>query len=198
MRHLIAWAILSAALLRAQPISEAKLAAIGNAMAAEFRRSHTVFHCPEADSMLARIGPQVVSALGGGTYSYALVTGDWPAGSAEPFVFHGGHVFIPAEVFLRADSEYAFVFALAHGIAHLQLSHFRTQSPAGIPLFWNPASILPLAAQAHKARWEREADEFARATLEKAGFKASGEQPDPEWEAIQKAVRAAVDRKSVV
>jgi predicted Zn-dependent protease len=195
-----ALALLAAAFtLDAQP--QTKWAAIGNALAADYRQSHPTFSCPEAEQVLERLAPKITPLLGGGNYTYAIVTHDNRHRIPEPIAFAGGHLFVPAAVFERAASEEEFAAAIAHALAHLHLSHYRTESPGAIPLYWNPAAeILPLAVHARLPQWEREADEAARAALAAAGldpyaidrYGARSQQlSTPKWREVQDAVRAA-------
>ena len=74
---------------------------------------------------MERIGSKLAAVLpdSGITYTFTLVEDNLGRSTNEPLALPGGHIFIPASLFLASRNEAEFAGMLAHAIAHVAARH---------------------------------------------------------------------------
>lgn len=125
-------------------------ALLGKQLASEFRERMTVIESPVVQRYLDRVGERIAPS---GTFT--LIAEDPCPEIHEPIGFPGDSFFVPAALFLAAESEDELAGMLAHAWAHVQAV---------------PAEPLILVGCGPIHRREAEANAVAEQTMERAGF----------------------------
>jgi predicted Zn-dependent protease len=94
--------------------------ALGNQIAAEFRRDARPLESPAALAYVNGIGQRLAKEIGGPAfpYTFALVADD-PAEVHEVAAFPGGFLFVPSSLILAVKDEDELAGMIAHAIAHV-------------------------------------------------------------------------------
>ena len=164
-----------------------KEAALGAQLAQEVRRHSTALELPAAQEYVERIGRELATKLPNEPKHTFEVTGAPGSHMREPFVLPGGYIFIPATLFLTAQTEAEFAGMLAHSMAHAALRHGTRQATRGvavnytsIPLIFvggwsgihgsDDALAVPLGFLKFMREYELEADRVGAQATARAGY----------------------------
>ncbi len=175
--------------------SPAKEQAMGRALADEIQRMSTPVNDPSVDAYMTALQAELTSARAAGDrdspaeYRFEVVTG---LEASEPTALPGGHVFIPAVAFLRAQNEAELAGVVTHAMGHVALRHAtraasrgKVANTASIPtVFMGGASgmhadssrsrvLVPAAMLPVQRTFEIEADAYAVRRASAAGFDVS-------------------------
>jgi predicted Zn-dependent protease len=176
----------------------AKEASLGRSIAAELDRIEGRVDNPSITAYLEKLVARVQKQQMAGPVSFTItVTRD----SAKPLVqgLPGGLLRVPLAAILRAGSERALAFALAHGMAHVVARHglqkaSETKGLSTIPVIYlggwqhgHDERLLPRAMLETYRQQELEADQLAETWVSAFPFASTEAQ---EFEAIQAAARS--------
>jgi beta-barrel assembly-enhancing protease len=162
----------------ASPDSPEKQAAFGAALARSFRQNTTPLDSPAALDYVRRLGAKVAAQLPEprANFTFELIKSDSCGGLHEPCSFPGGHIFVPASLFLAAQDEAEFAAMLAHAMAYVQ-ADLQERSATALPAGWNgfggplesQAFVSALQLQAQRSN-QRRADLLAVKFTSTAGY----------------------------
>lgn len=112
-----------------------KEAEIGAAMAHAVRNSTTPIGDSTVQDYVGRLGRQLTAHFSGGDFDwdFAMIRDNRGGSTHEPISVPAGHIFVPAFLFLAAESEAEFAGMLAHSMAHVAERHatrMATRGPA--------------------------------------------------------------------
>jgi predicted Zn-dependent protease len=171
-----------------QPISAEKEAALGAAMAKNFRQRSKPLESAAAREMVERIGKRIAAVLPEDAPKFSFDPVVAVEGSFhEPASLPGGYVFVPSELFLKTLNEDEFAGMLAHAMAHCAARHGTRLASRGqvtglttIPLIfmggWSGMHAqgaqvaMPLGFLTHQREFELEADRIAVKSMAAAGY----------------------------
>jgi predicted Zn-dependent protease len=105
--------------------SNEKEAVLGASLAAAVRNNTTIVESATLIQYVERIGRKLAAVLpdSGITYTFTVVEDNLGRSTNEPLALPGGHIFIPANLFLASRNEAEFAGMLAHAIAHVAARH---------------------------------------------------------------------------
>ncbi len=158
-----------------------KEALIGVRIAEGVRKDATVMESVAAREYIQQIGQNLAAQMpaSGLTYTFELVA-ESEGLMHEPAVAPGGHIFVPAPLFLSVESESEFAGVLAHSVAHAAGRHSvrlvqpgPVTPPSKIPLMvviHLRNSIVPLGYVEPLREFELEADRLAMQAMARAGY----------------------------
>jgi predicted Zn-dependent protease len=166
-----------------------KEVALGNQVAAEFRKSHRMLESPVVAAYVNGIGQRLVSQMGGPPFTYRFeVYADDSRAMPEVAALPGGFVFVPTSLMLAVYDEDELAGMLAHGIAHVASRHGTKQATkaelvdrATIPLIymggWSGAAMrqgqaqaIPMGMLQTVRKFELDADVLAARAMAAAGY----------------------------
>jgi len=170
------WVLMLTGLAAAVQNREAELA--------ETVRKHSrVLDSAAVREYLEWIGRELAAQLPEGGLNYTFDLLDGPGGALrEPTVLPGGYIFVPAGLFLTAESEGEFVGMLAHAMAHASARHGTRMAsrdkPSIIagdaPLIIMGKTTVPLQFLSVRRGFELEADRIAVQAMSGAGYDPTG------------------------
>jgi beta-barrel assembly-enhancing protease len=158
----------------ASPDSPQKQAAFGASLARTFRQNTTPLDSAAALDYVRRLGARLAAQLPEphANFTFELIKSDSCGGLHEPCSFPGGHIFVPASLFLAAQDEAEFAAMLAHAMAYVQEGSVEFV-PAGWSGFGAPldsqAFVSALQLQAQRSN-QRRADLLAVKLTSAAGY----------------------------
>jgi predicted Zn-dependent protease len=199
MRSTLCVALLSTLTLAAQErqagpgpnlYSREKEAALGASLAQQVRRQAPALDNAAALEYVERLGAKLAAQLPEPrfTYTFAVTASDQSNILHEPLSLPGGYIFVPASLFLAAQSEAEFAGMLAHAMAHVAERHgtqaaTRTEisQMSTIPLIfyggWTGFGVrqastvlIPAAYVRFQREYEQEADLLAVKLISAAGY----------------------------
>ncbi len=150
-------------------------AQIPAAVAADIRKHVTVFESPGALEYLRMLEQRL--AAPGTRYTFELIT-DSTNELEEPIALSGGHVFVPAGLFMAARDEAEFAGMLAHAMAHVEARHILRSSaqtagstvPSTFVYMPGPTAMVPMRFIEQVRAFESDADLIAARKLDAAGY----------------------------
>lgn len=164
--------------------SSQKEAALGARLAEDVRTRKKLLASPAALEYVESLGRELEPHMpdGGPGYTFECLAESGII-LQEPGVLPGGYIFVPAGLFLAAESESEFVGMLAHSMAHSAARHgMANRSQAGnsgrVPLLftipWDglhgTETSMPLGFLPVMRTYEEEADRIAVRTMARAGY----------------------------
>ena len=151
----------------------AKQAGLGAYVAASYRQQTPSLESTDVQQYVGRLARTLAPQ---NQYSIEVLAGDLGNAIREPVWLPGGHILVPAPLFLAVESEVEFAAMLAHAIAHIENGHAkpRPAKPGGIPLTFSTNGMLPVGMIPQARANELEADVAAVRILADAGFNPSG------------------------
>lgn len=162
--------LLLASSLLSQDFAAEKERALAVGMLAELRRLSAPYDNPAAAEYTRRIAAKLAEP--GTHYTFEIVR---TAAFEDPASLPNGHIFVPAQTFVKAEDETEFAAALAHSIAHVTVRPVISRKPGTIvylPLLFH-TSLIPLGLRGEHAALEAQVDEHAARLLTGAGFDPS-------------------------
>jgi predicted Zn-dependent protease len=160
-----------------------KEAALGNQLAADFRRRTIPIDSPILQSYLDRVGQKIAAYMPDAKFAFTFsVIADETCRIHEPTAMPGGYIFVPIGLFVAVQEEDEFAGMLAHAMEHVAQRHGTEQATrettATIPLIFaggwgghcSAGFAVPAAFLASHRSAELEADVLAVQTLARAGF----------------------------
>lgn len=166
-----------------------KEVALGNQLAAQFRRDTRSVESAGAQAYLNGIGQRLAAQMGGPafTYQFALVADD-PGALHEVAAFPGGFLFVPSSLILSVKDEDELAGMVARAIAHVasrdgtrQATRAQLENMASIPLVFaggwtgyavreSQSQAIPLGMLQGLRTSELDADRLAARTMEALGY----------------------------
>jgi predicted Zn-dependent protease len=164
--------------------SIAKEQALGDRLAAEYRRSASLPGNAAVNAYLNDLGQRIVAHAGGAPYPYTFeLVGESELFLNEPVAFPGGKIFVPTGLILAARSEDEIAGMMAHAIAHVaarQGARQGTNQPPAPLIFmggWqgyavkrNQQAAVPLGFLSAYRQNELDADALAVQSMAAAGY----------------------------
>ena len=162
-----------------------KEAALGKQLAAEFREHTTAFATPSVQQYVENLGQKLASQMPKTVFSFTFgVIAEDPCSTIhEPAALPGGHVSVPAALFVAAQDEAEFAGMLAHAMAHVVNDHGAQQASrrelsqsASVPLVFMggigcaSGLAVPVGFLKFQRTLESEADLLAVQTMAYTGF----------------------------
>ena len=163
-----------------------KETALGAHLAEEVTKRGTLLPSAAAREYVEWLGRKLEVQMpeGGPSYTFQCLA-ESPSALREPNVLPGGYIFVPAGLFLTAESEGEFVGMLAHSMAHAAARHGTRMVtlgqvifPGNVPLIFiggwaglhGTEMALPLAFLRFMRGFEAEADRIAVQTMARVGY----------------------------
>ena len=160
--------------------------ALGNQLAADFRRNSRILESPRVLAYVERIAKQLAAQIKGPpfTYTLALIAGHTTP-VHEIVAVPGGFLFVPASLILAVKDEDELAGMLAHAIVHIAARHGTRQATraqlakvASIPLIYHPSPALvqaqslaiPLGLLHMWRQCELDADVWAVRNMSEVGY----------------------------
>src|SRR5580698_203836 len=157
--------------------------ALGASEAQDLRRRTTPLNNSAALDYVQNMGARLADQISHANFSYtfAVIKEDQGGALHEPVALPGGYIFVPASLFLVAQSEAEFAGMLAHAMEHAAARHATRESTrselfklttANTPPFAQVAQrqAIPLAEAAFHRNNESEADLLAVDSMHAAGY----------------------------
>jgi predicted Zn-dependent protease len=172
---------------RASFYSLEKEMALGKQMASEVHRRTRAIEDTSIEEYVTSLGRRLANAMleSKTPFTFTVITDDACPPTHEPPSLPGGYIFVPAALFLEAQSEAEFAGMLAHSMAHVAARHATRQvSPVqgrdigSIPLIFlggwagicSGGVAVPSGFRTTQRTYELEADTLAIATMARVGF----------------------------
>lgn len=165
--------------------SAEKEAALGERLAAEVQQRLTPIDNRLVQDYVDRLGARLAAQLPAAGFTFHVVAEECGAPTHEPASLPGGHIFVPAALFLEAREEAEFAGMLAHAMVHVSERHWTRQATrtqmtgqTGVPLIFvgggdcgsDAPPLRPLAIVSQQRGYERDADAAAIQAVARAGF----------------------------
>jgi predicted Zn-dependent protease len=161
-----------------------KEAALGERLAAELRGRTTPIDNRLVQDYVDRLGARLAAQLPAAGFTFHMVAEECGASTHEPAWLPGGHIFVPAALFLEARGEAEFAGMLAHAMVHVSERHWTRQATrmemtgqTSAPLIFlgggdcgSDTPLAPLAMVNLQRGYERDADVAAIQAMARAGF----------------------------
>ncbi|HEX3746780.1 MAG TPA: M48 family metalloprotease [Bryobacteraceae bacterium] len=157
--------------------------ALGQRLAQEFRQATTPLDGAAVNDYVRRVGANLAAQLPGGwTFTFETVREHQGGATDEPVALPGGPIFVPADLFVTAQTEAEFAGMLAHAMAHVVARHYTRQATkedlgaihTASLSFSTPGTASPAGLLAYRRGMESEADYLAIQTMAAAGYDPAG------------------------
>jgi predicted Zn-dependent protease len=184
--HRIAILLLAgvSAVAQPPPNSIEREAALGKQLAAEFRDRTVSIDSPTVLNYVTDLARKIAAYLPDVKFplTFSVIAGDECDAVHEPAVLPGGYLFVPAGLFLAAQSEDEFAGMLTHVMEHVaqrdETRMANNTAIGGVPLIFmtgwsggcSSGLAIPQGFRASRRSAELEADVLAAGTMARAGF----------------------------